>query len=98
MLIIPQKYLEPLERIFEWHKRNYNDIEFKTRIERLLDHLYSADKSTAEISIDLDEKTYWYFIEGTLSDAKTYYQEIGIDKTAIYEIYDWANENYLKNK
>lgn len=98
MFIIPKKYLESLEQIFEWHKRNYNDAEFKTRIERLLDYLYSTNKSTDVISIDLDEKTYWYYIEGVLSDAKIYYQEIEIDKTAIYEIYDWANKNYLQNK
>ena len=98
MLIIPKKHLEPLEHILEWHKRNYNDLEFKTRIKRILDYLYSADKSTDKISIELDEKIYWYYIEGVLSDAKNYYQEIEVDKTTICEIYDWANENYLQNK
>ena len=95
---IPKKYLEPLEHILEWHKRNYKDLEFKTRIKRLLDYLYSANKSTDKISIELDEKIYWYYIEGVLSDAKNYYQEIEVDKATICEIYDWANENYLQNK
>ena len=76
----------------------FNDFEFKTRIERLLDYLYSADKSTDKISIELDEKIYWYYIEGVLSDAKNYYQEFKVDKATICEIYDWANENYLQNK
>ena len=98
MLTIPKNYLEPLEHILEWHRRNYSEIGFIFNIEHLLSAIDSADKSTDKISINLDGETYWLCIRESVYDAKMNAPIVGIKNSDILEIYDWANENYLQNK
>ena len=98
MLTIPKKYLESLKRILEWHKRNYSEIDFIIYIEHLISAFDFANKSTDEISINLDGKSYWYYIRESVYDAKMNIPLDGIETKDIVEIHEWANENYLHSK
>ena len=87
MVEIPTKFSSSIRQIVEWHKDSFMvDEIFSTRLNRILEHFF--ERKLVNGTVQIEEKELW-FLKECISDATNNIEECGIEKNAVWEIYDW---------
>lgn len=88
MVSIPKTLAESIKVIIEWHLATYvPDIMFDHHLNRILEHFFERNLVDGMAQV---EETELYYINECVSNATNNIPECGVEKSVVWDIYDWV--------
>lgn len=94
MVNIPNKFTQEIYTIIDWHLAAYiPEKMFNTHLTRILERFFEQNRVNGAVQVEASEL---YYISECVSDAINNISECGVEKSIVWEIFDWVREERKK--